>query len=169
MGTNKMTNAFEYRAALKVAASAAMQWGASDRQIDMLVAISRATNDYSDISGGRLTRMEATRIINDALQAGVVPDYNETDEELDAADAQAAQVEARIAEKKIAKAQKEAAKEFRDAQKLDAARSTADGRKIRHIKYGLGDVIAEDDISVTAIFAGQKKPTKLAKSFVEFV
>jgi len=164
-----MTNAFELRTSLKVAAGAAYLDGATDRQIDMIVALARGSNNFNVLSGGRLTKGEASRIIDDMIAQGAVADWNKSDEELDAEDEAFRQIEDRRAYLKATKAQKKMEKAARDAQRLEEARASADGRKVRHPKFGEGEVIAENETTVTAIFAGQKKPLKLVKSFVQFI
>lgn len=52
------------RAALNVAAMAAQQYGATQAQINYIVSLAVAQNDFNILSGGRLTKSEASRIID---------------------------------------------------------------------------------------------------------
>lgn len=52
------------RAALVSASVAAGQFGASDAQIDYIVRLATEQNDFNILSGGRLTKAEASRIID---------------------------------------------------------------------------------------------------------
>jgi len=164
-----MTNAFDLRSSLSVAASAAQEFGATDRQIDMIVALARGANDFRIPSGGRLTKAEASHIIDAMVAAGAIADYNKSDEELDAEDAFRGKVEAAAADRKAAKKHEAVTKAFRETQKLDAAKAKATGTRVRHAKFGEGDVIAEDDVSMTVLFGGQKKPLKMMRSFLTII
>ncbi|RUM99016.1 hypothetical protein EET67_05085 [Pseudaminobacter arsenicus] len=53
------------RAELNVAARTAQQFGATQQQIDYIVSMAVAQNDFNILSGGRLTKAEASRIIEE--------------------------------------------------------------------------------------------------------
>lgn len=159
--------ATELRNSLNVAAKAAYLDGATTRQIDTIVALAKGANKFDGFSDAHLTKRAASHIIDTMQAEGVVADWEITDEEIDdkhQARADAANISAA---RKIRAHQKEDEKDARDAAALASVAKGADGRKVRHAKLGLGDVIAEDETTFTAIFAGQKKPTKVMKSFVE--
>lgn len=169
--------ATELRTTLRLAAGTARLANASDagrapatdRQIDMIVALARGSNNYDVGVDARLTSRDASRIITSMMDAGAEPDHNVTEEELDDQDAAEAEAKAAAVSRKAAKKQREADKARRDAVALEAARAAATGQRVRHAKFGEGDVIAFDAATVTAIFAGQRKPLKLGRSFVEFI
>lgn len=168
-----MTNAFELRTSLKVAASTAQEFGATGRQIDMIVALARGANDFNILSGGRLTKGDASRIIDDMIAHGAEPDWTKSEEELDAEDNAAASVERTIAYKTATKAQKKANKARIEQEAMKAAQG---GRRVRHPKFGEGSVVSEakfpmpnGDFIVTIAFDGQKKPTKVAKNVIQFL
>lgn len=54
----------ELRSQLRVAAQAAQQFGATASQIDYIVALAVRANDFNVLAGGRLTKGEASRIID---------------------------------------------------------------------------------------------------------
>lgn len=54
----------DLRSQLRVAAQAAQQFGASNAQIDFIVALAIKNNDFNVLSGGRLSNAEASRIID---------------------------------------------------------------------------------------------------------
>lgn len=44
-----------------------------------------------------------------------------------------------------------------------------DGRKAKHKKFGLGDIVGESEEAFTIVFPGQKKELRVAKNFVDVV
>lgn len=52
------------RSDLRVAAQACQQFGATTSQIDYIVSLATKNNDFNVLSGGRLTKVEASRIID---------------------------------------------------------------------------------------------------------
>jgi hypothetical protein len=159
--------ATELRNSLNVAAKAAFLDGATARQIDTLIALAKGANKFDGFSDAHLTKKTASHIIDTMMAEGVQPDWDITDEEIDDNHQARQDGDAAAAARKVQKDQKAAEKEARDTAALAAVAKAADGRKVRHAKLGLGDVVAEDETTVTAIFVGQKKPTKIMKSFVE--
>lgn len=57
--------AAELRAQLHVAARQAQQFGATEKQINFIVALAIRKGDFNVLSGGLLTKAEASRIIDD--------------------------------------------------------------------------------------------------------
>ena len=55
----------DLRTALKVASRAAMEYGATQAQINFIVSLAIKNNDFNVLSGGRLTKGEASRIIDE--------------------------------------------------------------------------------------------------------
>lgn len=152
--------AFELRCALKTAAAAAYLDGASDDQINSIVALARGSSGYNVGACGRLTRGEADRIIAIMIENGAEPEFRKTADEISAEAEQAAEIAARIAAKKASKAQKRAAKAAREE-----ANRKIDGRRVTHSKFGEGTVIAEDEKSLTVMFDSQKKALRMAREF----
>ena len=63
--TPKASNAAdELRGDLRVAARAAQQFGATEAQINYIVSLATAKGDFNVLSSGRLTKAEASRIID---------------------------------------------------------------------------------------------------------
>lgn len=58
------SDADELRSQLRVASQAAQQFGATASQIDFIVALAIKNNDFNVLSGGRLSKTEASRIID---------------------------------------------------------------------------------------------------------
>lgn len=63
-------NADELRSELRVAAQAAQQFGATPAQIDYIVALATKNGNFNVFSGGRLSKTEASRII-DVMKNGL--------------------------------------------------------------------------------------------------
>lgn len=147
------------RSELNVASRAVQQFGATPAQIDMIVALAQGANDYNVLSGGALTKAEASRIIEQFKAEGATPDWTDHREVPAARDFAAA---------KMARAQEKARKAHRvatvRAEALDSAGETA--RRVSHPKLGAGTVVAEDGTAVTVVFDGQKKPVRVAASFL---
>lgn len=55
----------ELRTSLKIASRAAMQYGATDAQINFIVSLAVKNNDFNILAGGKLTKREASRIIDE--------------------------------------------------------------------------------------------------------
>lgn len=56
----------DLRTALKIASRAAMQYGATEAQINFIVSLATGKNDFNVIgNAGKLTRQEASRIIEE--------------------------------------------------------------------------------------------------------
>lgn len=60
----------ELRSSLNVAARSAQQYGATESQIDFIVTLAIKNNDYNVLSGGRLTKADASHII-DVMANGI--------------------------------------------------------------------------------------------------
>lgn len=58
------------RAELVSASVAAGQYGATEAQINYIVALSEKSGDFNILSGGRLTKQEASRIIDQMKREG---------------------------------------------------------------------------------------------------
>lgn len=63
----------ELREELNVAASTAMGYGATTAQIDQIVYLAEKSGDYNILAGGRLTKREASNII-ETMMFGVTHD-----------------------------------------------------------------------------------------------
>lgn len=61
---SRITTADELRSELRVAAQAAQEFGATQAQIDFIVSLAVKANDFNVFSGGRLSKVEASRIID---------------------------------------------------------------------------------------------------------
>lgn len=157
--------AFELRIALGVAARAACLDGATDEQINTIVALARGSNDYNIIAGGRLTRGEAARIIDHMFDEGIDPEFRKFEEELAAEREQAARIAASAAAKKIAKQQDKDAKAAREETHAAKDRAT-EGQRVYHAKFGEGTVVSEDEKSMTVIFDSQKKSLRVGREFL---
>lgn len=68
--TASIDNADELRSELRVAAQAAQQFGATPAQIDHIVALATKNGKFNVLSGGRLSKTEASRII-DVMKNGL--------------------------------------------------------------------------------------------------
>ena len=148
-------------AQLKVAAQAAYLDGATESQINTIVALARGSNSYNVLSGGRLTVAEAKKIIDSMIEDGAVADYEPTPDEVD--DLFALQEERRRA--KAAKVAQKRLKKEQEAQRADAARRI-EGARVTHPKFGDGTVIDECEKVFTVMFDGQKKPLRMARAAV---
>lgn len=60
-----ISNSAELREQLTVAARSQMQHGATPAQIDRIVELAEQAGDFDVLSGGKLTRAEASRIIRE--------------------------------------------------------------------------------------------------------
>lgn len=64
LASKEVDKAAELRSELTVAARTAQQFGATPAQINYIVALATARNDFNVLSGGRLTKTDASRIID---------------------------------------------------------------------------------------------------------
>lgn len=147
----------ELRASLEIASRAVQQYGATAEQIDMIVALAQGSNDYNVLGdSSRLTKGEASRIIEVMVDGGATPDW--TAHEKPAFEP--------IARKSGGqkRAEKAARDESRTATAIEAA--GPDARRVRHVKFGAGTVLSEDNKAVTVLFDGQKKPMRMVPAML---
>ena len=128
-------------AELRTAARAAYLHGASEKQIELIVALARGSGDYNVPSVGHLTKAAASRIIDVMMNDGAEPVFEKTDEELDdrlAIDRQVARDEER---RRISKRQKKQEKAERDARQAKYAEDLV-GRRVFSKYLGSGLVLS---------------------------
>ncbi|MCW5711287.1 hypothetical protein [Shinella sp.] len=156
--------AIELRDMLRVASKAAYLDGATDEQINTIVALARGSSDYNVGNIGRLTEAEAARIIDQMFAAGADPDFRKSHDELDAEREHAERAAKAAAARKVVKKQDKEAKAAREEAQAAKDRTT-EGRRVAHVKFGEGTVIAEDEKSLTVMFDGQKKALRMGRGF----
>lgn len=162
------TNAFELRTQLSTAAKAAYADGATDKQVNMIVALTRSTGNFNTISDGRLTKREASRIIDFLMSEGATPVWAESADEIAAREAanQKAGDDAAYRARRKARA-KAAKKAEREASKPIAETATfTESDRVEHRAFGTGTVAAINGTKLTVKFDSGK--TKImASSFLK--
>lgn len=158
----------ELHQSLNVAALSAQKSGASKRQIETLVALARASRNYDFGAGGRLTKSDASRLIDSLIGEGWKPDYTMTDEEIDDLVEQHQRAKKASAARRQQNKNKKAAKARRD---LAAVKSGVDsaGRRVSHVKFGEGTVVREDERAALVAFDSAPKLMRMAVAHLESI